>query len=91
MWQRLTDLHSTTQTKHQVESRFLLDIVVGKSTTVLKLLASEDQTLLVGRNTLLVLDLALNVVDGVARLDLKSDGLAGNCKSRSVSKVFGGA
>lgn len=63
-----------------MESRLLLDIVVGKSTAVLKLLASKDQTLLVGRNTLFVLDLALNVVDSVARLDLKSDGLAGNCR-----------
>lgn len=88
LWQKLTDLHSTTQTKHQVQRRLLLNVVVGKSTAVLKLLASENQTLLVRRDTLLVLDLALNVVDGVARLDLESDGLAGNYRSQLVKTVL---
>jgi len=60
-----------------VESGFLLDVVVGESTAILKLLASEDQALLVWGNALLVLDLRLDIVDGVGRLDLKSDGLAG--------------
>jgi hypothetical protein len=59
-----------------VESRLLLDVVVGQSTTVLQLLAGEDQTLLVRRDTLLVLDLRLDVVDGIAGLNLKGDGLA---------------
>ena len=54
----------------------LLDVVVGKSTAVLKLLAGEDQALLVWGNALLVLDLALDIVDGVAGLDLEGDGLA---------------
>jgi hypothetical protein len=59
-----------------MESRLLLDVVVGESAAILKLLASEDQALLVWGNALLVLDLGLDVVDGVGRLDLKSDGLA---------------
>ena len=59
-----------------MESRLLLDVVVGQSTTVLQLLAGEDQTLLVRRDTLLVLDLRLDVVDGIAGLNLKGDGLA---------------
>ncbi|KAL0088582.1 hypothetical protein F4703DRAFT_1847169, partial [Phycomyces blakesleeanus] len=41
-----------------------------------KLLAGEDQTLLVRRNTFLVLDLLLDVVDGVGRLNLQGNGLA---------------
>ena len=45
------DLHATTQTQDQVESRLLLDIVVCKGATVLQLLASEDQPLLVGGDT----------------------------------------
>lgn len=61
-----------------MKSRLLLDIVIGKSATVLKLLAGEDQSLLIRRNTLLVLDLGLNIVDGIAGLDLKGDGLASN-------------
>jgi hypothetical protein len=41
---------TTTETEDQVESRLLLDVVVAQSATVLKLLASKDQALLVGRN-----------------------------------------
>ena len=62
-----------------MESALLLDIVVGEGTTVLKLLASKDQALLVRGNALFILDLALDVVDGVRGLDLKSDGLASDC------------
>ena len=55
---------------------YLLDVVVRQGAAILKLLASEDETLLVWGNALLVLDLALHIVDGVGRLDLKGDGLA---------------
>lgn len=54
----------------------LLDVVVGQSAAILELLTSEDKTLLVRRNALLVLDLALHIVDSVAGLDLEGDGLA---------------
>jgi hypothetical protein len=62
-----------------VQSRLLLDVVVGKGTAILKLLACENQALLVRRNALLVLDLGLDIVDGIAGLNLKGDGLAGDC------------
>ena len=39
--------------------------------------ALEDQALLVGRDALLVLDLGLDVVNGVRGLDIEGDGLAG--------------
>lgn len=61
-----------------MQSRLLLDVVVGESATILQLLAGENQALLVRRNTLLVLDLGLDIVDGIAGLDLKGDGLASN-------------
>jgi hypothetical protein len=60
-----------------MEGGLLLDVVVGEGAAVLKLLAGEDQALLVGRDALLVLDLGLDVVDGVGALDLEGDGLAG--------------
>merc|ERR1712127_856047 len=60
-----------------MEGGLLLDVVIGKSAAVLELLASEDESLLIGRDALLVLDLGLDVVDGVRGLDLKGDGLAG--------------
>lgn len=47
-------LGTTTQTEHEVQGRLLLDVVVREGTTVLELLASEDQTLLVGGDSLLV-------------------------------------
>ena len=50
--------------------------VIRKGATVLQLLSRKDKTLLVRRNALLVLDLALHVVNGVRGLDFKSDGLA---------------
>ena len=55
---------------------YLLDVVVGKSASILQLLTSEDQSLLVWWNSLLVLDLGLDIVDGVRGLDLEGDGLA---------------
>ncbi len=59
-----------------MERRLLLDVVVAQRAAVLELLAREDEALLVGRDALLVLDLLLDVVDRVARLDIERDGLA---------------
>ncbi|KAF1361509.1 hypothetical protein EJ07DRAFT_47046, partial [Lizonia empirigonia] len=66
-----------TETEDQVESRLLLDVVVGESAAVLELLAGEDQALLVRGNALLVLDLGLDIVwSNVRRLHLEGDSLA---------------
>ena len=70
------DLHTTSETKHQVESRLLLDVVVGKGSAIFKLLTSEDESLLIWRDTLLVLDLGLDVLNRIAWLNIKSDGLS---------------
>jgi hypothetical protein len=59
------DLHTTTKAEDKVEGGLLLNVVIGQSTSILKLLAGEDQALLVRRNAFLVLDLALDVVDGI--------------------------
>ena len=69
------DLEAAAETQDEVESGLLLDVVIRESAPVLELLAREDQALLIGGNALLVLDLLLDVVDGVRRLDLESDGL----------------
>ena len=71
------DLHSTTETKDQVESRLLLDVVVGEGAAILELLPSEDKTLLVRGNAFLVLDLLLHSLDSVGGLDLEGDCLPG--------------
>ena len=59
-----------------MEGRLLLDVVVRESAAVLELLAGEDETLLIGGDALLVLDLGLDVVNGVGGLDVEGDGLA---------------
>jgi hypothetical protein len=56
-----------------------LNVVIAQRAAVLKLFTSKDQTLLVWRDALLVLNLALDVVDGVRRLNLEGDGLSGDC------------
>ena len=70
---------STSESEDKMESRLLLDIVVRKGSAILELLSSEDKSLLIWGDTLLVLDLGLDVVDGVGRLHLEGDGLAGDC------------
>ena len=70
------DLHAAAQAQHQVQGGLLLDVVVRERAAILQLLAGEDQALLVGRDALLVLDLALHVLDGVRGLHLQRDGLA---------------
>merc|ERR1711962_1969730 len=65
-------MHTSPKTVDKVLSVLLLDVVVGEGPAVLKLLASEDQPLLVRGDALLGLD----VLDGVGGLDLKGAGLA---------------
>jgi hypothetical protein len=71
------DLHASPKTEHQVEGALLLDVVISKRAPILELLAGKDEPLLVRGNALLVLDLGLDVVNGVGRLHLEGDGLAG--------------
>merc|ERR1712226_1330570 len=70
------DLHTSSQSEHKMEGALLLDVVVGESSSVLQLLASEEQPLLIWGDSLLVLDLSLDVLNGVGWFDLQGDGLA---------------
>ena len=49
------NLHTTTETKDQMKSWFLLNVIVGQCSTIFKLLSGKDQTLLVRWDSLLVL------------------------------------
>merc|ERR1719184_196775 len=73
------DLHSSTKPKDKMESGLLLDVVVGQSPSILKLFTSEDQSLLIRRDALLVLDLGLHILNGIGRLNLEGDGFTGQC------------
>ncbi|KFQ43020.1 hypothetical protein N333_00852, partial [Nestor notabilis] len=70
------DLHTTPEAQHQVQSGFLLDVVIRQGAPIFQLLASKDQPLLVRGDALLVLDLGLHILNGVAGLHLQGDGLA---------------
>jgi len=62
-----------------MEGRLLLNVIIRERPAVFKLLAGEDETLLVRGDTLLVLDLAFDVVNGITRLDFEGDCLASEC------------
>ena len=70
------DLHTTSESQDEMEGGLLLDVVVGEGSSVFKLLSSEDKSLLIWWNTFLVLDLGLDVLDGVSWLNIKGDGLS---------------
>merc|ERR1719222_1397275 len=74
--QAINHLVATSQSQYKMEGRLLLDVVVGQSPTILQLFTSEDQSLLIWRNTFLILDLSLNVLNAVAGFNLQSDGLS---------------
>lgn len=71
-------LCSTPQPENKVESRLFLYVVVGQGSSIFQLLPSKDEPLLIRRDTFLVLDLCLHVINGVRALNLKRDGLS--CK-----------
>ena len=43
----------------------MLDVIVGESAVVFKLLGAEDEALMVGLDALLIIDLVLDSADGV--------------------------
>ena len=59
-----------------MQGGILLNAVILKRIAVLQLLSCENQPLLVGRETLLVLYLGFDVLDAVGRLYLQYDVLA---------------
>ena len=67
---------TTAKTEDQVKGRLFLDVIIWKSSSILKLLSGEDETLLIWRDSFLVLDLGFHILDRVGRLDLEGDGLA---------------
>merc|ERR1712156_1217412 len=76
------NLHTSTKTENQMQSGLLLDVVVREGAAIFKLFASKDQPLLIWGNAFLVLDLSLDIFNGVRWLNLKCDGLA----SQSLDK-----
>ena len=59
-----------------MEGRLLLDVVIAKGAAVLQLLSGENQSLLIRGNTFLILNLGLDIVNGIRRFNIKGDGLS---------------
>merc|ERR1719211_397090 len=59
-----------------MESALLLDVIIGEGTAIFKLLTSKDETLLIWRNSLLILDFGLDIFDGIRWLYLEGNGFS---------------
>merc|ERR1711879_1035106 len=71
------NLHrTTTKAQDKMEGGFFLNIVIRESPAIFQLLSSEDQSLLLRRDALFVLDLRLDVGDRVVGLDIQGDRLS---------------
>merc|ERR1711915_1003678 len=78
------NLHSSPKSQDQVKGRLLLDVVIRKSSSILELLSGEDQSLLVWWDSLLILDLSLDVLNGIGWLNLQGDSLASQCLHKDL-------
>merc|ERR1719278_461501 len=76
-------LGTSPQPEDEVEGGLLLDVVVGQSPAILQLLAGEDKPLLVRRDSLLVLDLRLHVLDRVRRSRTRRESLRTSSRGNS--------
>ena len=76
------DLHTTSESKNKMESGLLLDVIVGEGSAILELLTGEDESLLIWWDTFFVLDLGLDILDGVCWLDVEGDGFT--CEAMTV-------
>ena len=70
---------TTTKSKNKVECGILLDGVILECVAIFKLLACEDQSLLIWWDTFLVLDFCLDIFDSVCWFDFECDVLACEC------------
>ena len=52
-----------------------MDVVVSESSSIFKLLTGEDKSLLIRWDAFFVLDLGLDIFNGVGWFDIKSDSL----------------
>jgi len=56
---------AATESQDKVQSRLFLYVVVRQCSSIFKLFSSEDQALLIGWDPLFILNLALDIIDGI--------------------------
>ena len=69
-------LISSSQPKDKMKGWLLLDVIIGEGTSIFQLFTGKDKTLLIWRNTFLVLDFGFDILNGVRGFNFKGDGLA---------------
>ena len=62
-----------------MESGLFLDVVIGEGSAVFELLTSKDESLLIWWDTFLVLDLGLDIFNGVCWFDIEGDCFTCEC------------
>jgi hypothetical protein len=77
---------STAKSKHQVQGRVSLNVVVGQSIAIFELFTGKNEALLIWRNAFFVLNFILDVFNSVAKLNLKIKSLA--CQSLDSEVSF---
>ncbi len=76
------NVHSSAKTEPpemwiRSSSELLLDVVVRGSAAIVELLSGKDRTLLIRRNSFLVLDLGHAILNQIGGNNIKSHGLSG--------------
>ena len=79
------DLLASPESKEEVNGALSLDVVVSELPVVLKVLASENESLLVNRDSFPVVELLLQVSDGLSVLERKSPSLASESSKEKLS------
>jgi hypothetical protein len=82
------DLKSTYQPQRKMKRRLLSNVVVAESSTVLKLPSIKDQSLLVWRNALFVLNFRLHILNCIAALYINRHGLASLKPDKDLKSTY---
>jgi len=78
------DLHTSPQTQHKMEGALFLDVVIRKRPTIFQLFSSEDQTLLIRGDALLILNLGLHVIDCITGFHIKRNSFSCECLHKDL-------
>ena len=71
-----------------MQGALLLDVVVAEGAAILQLLSGKDQALLIRRDSLLVLNLLLDIINCVRWLDIKGDSLSSESLDENLHCFF---
>lgn len=83
-------LHTATKMEDEMKSRNLLDVVAGENTTILELLSSEDEMLLIRGEAFFVLNFGLQIVDRIRGLHIQGARFASKGLSKDLHHGGGG-